>query len=130
MESYQIRRELYSAGSLYQGYDPAEPASYADCYDGRIYSDFIAEGKRSHDLAVTLPRTLHDHSISGALFRFLDEWSPADVVGVMGGHAMKRSDESAPGWPDGPTPNWTKPSASFPPPRPSANPSGCRPHST
>ena len=94
MESYQIRRELYNAESLYQGYDPANPASYADCYDGRIYADFIAEGKRSHDLGVTLPRTLHDHSISAALYQFLEGWSPADVVGVMGGHAMQRSDES------------------------------------
>lgn len=92
MDNYQIRKELYDAASLYAGFDPDDESSYAGCYDGHVYADFIASGKRSRDLAVTLPRTLHDHSISDALYRFLDGYSPYQVVGVMGGHAMKRSD--------------------------------------
>ena len=94
MDNYQIRKELYDAASLYAGFDPADESSYANCYDGHVYADFVASGKRSRDLAVTLPRTLHDHSISDALYRFLKEWNPYDVVGVMGGHAMLRSDTS------------------------------------
>lgn len=94
MDNYQIRRELYDAKSLYDGFDPADEASYATCYDGHVYADFIAAGKRSRDLAVTLPRTLHDHSISDALYRFLANYDPYQIVGVMGGHAMRRSDAS------------------------------------
>ena len=94
MDNYQIRKELYDAASLYAGFDPADESTYATCYDGRVYSDFVASGKRSRDLAVTLPRTLHDHSISDALYRFLGGYDPYNVVGVMGGHAMKRSDAS------------------------------------
>ena len=71
MDNYQIRKELYDAASLYAGFDPDDESSYASCYDGHVYADFIANGKRSRDLAVTLPRTLHDHSISDALYRFL-----------------------------------------------------------
>jgi len=94
MDNYQIRKELYDAASLYSGFDPADESTYASCYDGHVYADFIASGKRSRDLAVTLPRTLHDHSISDALYRFLEAWDPFQIVGVMGGHAMKRSDAS------------------------------------
>ena len=92
MDNYQIRKELYDAASLYAGFDPADESSYGNCYDGRVYADYIASGKRSRDLAVTLPRTLHDHSISDALYRFLSGYDPFQIVGVMGGHAMKRSD--------------------------------------
>ena len=94
MDNYQIRKELYDAASLYAGFDPADETSYARCYDGHVYADFIAAGKRSRDLAVTLPRTLHDYSVSDALYRFLAGYDPFQVVGVMGGHAMKRSDAS------------------------------------
>ena len=94
MDNYQIRKELYDAASLYSGFDPADESTYASCYDGHVYADFIASGKRCRDLAVTLPRALHDHSISDALYRFLEGWDPFQIVGVMGGHAMKRSDAS------------------------------------
>lgn len=94
MDNYQIRKELYDAASLYAGFDPADENSYGSCYDARVYADFLASGKRSRDLAVTLPRTLHDHSISDALYRFLGGYDPFQIVGVMGGHAMKRSDAS------------------------------------
>ena len=92
MDNYQIRKELYDAASLYAGFDPEDESSYANCYDGHVYADYVANGKHSRELAVTLPRTLHDHSIIDALYRFLGAYDPFDVVGVMGGHAMKRSD--------------------------------------
>ena len=94
MESFQIRRELYTAEDLYDKFYPEDDNSYELCYDALVYADVLKDGKRSRSLSVTLPRTIHDHSISDALFRFLSEWSPSDVVGVMGGHAMKRSDPS------------------------------------
>ncbi|MCR4859748.1 MAG: hypothetical protein K5910_03695 [Bacteroidales bacterium] len=92
MDSYQIRRELYSAASLYEGFDPADHKSYSCCYDGQAYADYCFHGRRSRDFQVTLARTLHDHSVSEAMHRFLEGYDPGRVVGVMGGHAMHRSD--------------------------------------
>ncbi|MCR5351737.1 MAG: hypothetical protein K6E35_04510 [Bacteroidales bacterium] len=94
MDNYQIRKELYDAASLYAGFDPADERSYDNCYDCHVYTDYITSGKRCRNLAVTIPRTLHDHSITDALQRFLCGYDPFQVVGVMGGHAMKRSDAS------------------------------------
>ena len=57
MDNYQIRKELYDADSLYLGFNPSDERSYATCYDAHVYNDYIASGKHSRDLAVTLPRT-------------------------------------------------------------------------
>ena len=92
MDSYQIRRELYDAASLYEGFDPSDSKSYDRCYDGQAYADYCFHGRRSNDFQVTLARTLHDHSVSEAMHRFLQGYDPGQVVGVMGGHAMRRSD--------------------------------------
>ena len=92
MDSYQIRRELYDAASLYEGFDPSNSKSYARCYDGQAYADYCFHGRRSSDFQVTLARTLHDHSVSEAMHRFLQGYEPGQVVGVMGGHAMRRSE--------------------------------------
>ena len=92
MDSYQIRRELYDAASLYEGFDPSDSKSYDRCYDGQAYADYCFHGRRSNDFQVTLARTLHDHSVSEAMHRFLKGYDPGQVVGVMGGHAMRRSD--------------------------------------
>ncbi len=92
MDSYQIRRELYDAASLYEGFDPSDSKSYDRSYDGQAYADYCFHGRRSNDFQVTLARTLHDHSVSEAMHRFLQGYDPGQVVGVMGGHAMRRSD--------------------------------------
>ncbi len=94
MDSYQIRRELYNAASLYEGFDPSDCRSYNRCYDGQAYADYCFHGRRSSDFQVTLARTLHDHSVSEAMHRFLQGYEPGCIVGVMGGHAMRRSDPS------------------------------------
>ena len=94
MDSYQIRRELYNAASLYEGFDPSDSKSYSRSYDGQAYADYCFHGRRSSDFQVTLARTLHDHSVSEAMHRFLMGYNPVQVVGVMGGHAMRRSDAS------------------------------------
>ena len=60
--------------------------------DGQAYADYCFHGRRSNDFQVTLARTLHDHSVSEAMHRFLQGYDPGQVVGVMGGHAMRRSD--------------------------------------
>ena len=84
---------LYSPAMLYEGYDCHTPSSFDDCYDTRIYKHYIANGKQALDVAETLARSLHDHSISNALYDLLARYDDYKVVAVMGGHALLRSDD-------------------------------------
>ncbi|MBR2638887.1 MAG: hypothetical protein IKD40_08620 [Bacteroidaceae bacterium] len=83
---------LYSAAELYAGYDPHNPSTYNNCYDCRIYNHYIAEGKRARDISETFARAMHDHSISDALHDLLSHYNERQVVSVMGGHALLRTD--------------------------------------
>ena len=85
---------LYNGWSLYEGYDWKNDTGYGDCFDGRIYNEFVKNGKRADDIREDLARTIHDHGITDAMFDFLVGYNEKDVVAVMGGHAMKRTDES------------------------------------
>lgn len=85
---------LYSGKDLYDRYEVGHPASIEDCYDQIVYRDYIAKGKRTHDIRENLARVLHDHSISDALNLFLSRYKEADVVGVMGGHRLLRTDST------------------------------------
>lgn len=46
-----------------------------------------------NDLRVTLARALHDHSVFDAMQDFLKRYVPENVIGIMGGHGIRRSDE-------------------------------------
>ena len=61
------RTELYDAKELYEGFDPADAASFDDCHDTRIYQHYLAHGKQTNDIKESMARTLHDHSIYVAL---------------------------------------------------------------
>ena len=84
---------LYSASELYEGYDCCNPESFDRCYDTRIYRHYISRGKQAGDIAETLARSLHDHSISDALHDMLAQHDEHRVVAVMGGHSLLRTDE-------------------------------------
>lgn len=84
--------ELYSAATLYRGYDPADEESFKMCYDTRVYNHYVASGKQARDIGETLARSLHDHSISDALHDLLSRYDERAVVAVMGGHALSRED--------------------------------------
>lgn len=91
------RRSLYNANDLYQGYEPstdaqADMASYSNCYDGMTYQHYLLMGKNAQNVNESLARTLHDHSIHVALDAFLANHDGRRCVGVMGGHAMLRTD--------------------------------------
>lgn len=92
-ELFRFQTELYTADTLYEGYEVGQPATIEKCFDGRVYKHYLERGKQSTDIKETLARTLHDHSISNALHHFLDNYRETDIVGVMGGHGMKRTDE-------------------------------------
>ncbi|MBO4723611.1 MAG: hypothetical protein J5629_11895 [Muribaculaceae bacterium] len=95
---YNVTRNgLYSANELYQGYEPssdaqADKASYNDSYDGRTYQYYLLMGKNTENVNEALARTLHDHNIHIALDAFLANHDGRRCIGVMGGHAMLRTD--------------------------------------
>ncbi len=85
--------ELYSGSDLYRGYHPDDPGSYNQCYDQQVYRHFLATGKHARDIRESLARTLHDHAIHAAMNQFIAEHDERLFIGVMGGHALRRTDE-------------------------------------
>lgn len=83
--------KLYSAKTLYAGYDPQQPESFLSCYDSRVYAHYIALGKQSYDVGETLARSLHDHSVSDALHDMIAKYDERAVVAIMGGHSLSRT---------------------------------------
>ena len=86
--------QLYTTTTLYAGYDYCNPGTFEQCYDTRIYRHYMERGKQAADIAETLARSLHDHSISDALHDMLAKYDERRVVAVMGGHALLRTDET------------------------------------
>jgi predicted Rossmann-fold nucleotide-binding protein len=73
------RTRLYTADELY------DTPAYADSLDARAY----AWSRRPADREAALARALHDHAVDQAL----ETWVRGRrVVGVMGGHALRRDD--------------------------------------
>lgn len=84
--------ELYTGDTLYKGFDPEHEETLDNCFDTRVYTEYLDQGKRCDDIRVTLGRALHDHSISDAMNDFLERYNPRDVVAIMGGHNLLRTD--------------------------------------
>ena len=87
-----FRNQLYTADSLYEGYRLGQPDSYERCFDGLVYKHYLRAGKQATNIKETLARSLHDHSISTALHELLDSYDQKRIVGVMGGHGLKRTE--------------------------------------
>ena len=87
-----LRGFLYSASTLYEGYRLGEPDSYEDTYDCRTYRHYLEAGSQASDIKETLARVLHDHAINDALHTFLSRFDEREVVGIMGGHGLMRTD--------------------------------------
>jgi predicted Rossmann-fold nucleotide-binding protein len=87
------RRTLYSADELYDGYDPKNDETRESCYDSVVYKHFLSNGKRADSAQEALARSLHDHSIMVALECFLAEHDQRLNIGIMGGHALSRTDK-------------------------------------
>ena len=87
-----FRSRLYTGETLYAGYDPEHEDSFSTCFDSTVYQDYIARGKHCDDIRETLGRALHDHGISDAMEDFLRRFDPRQVIAVMGGHALLRTD--------------------------------------
>lgn len=86
------RTKLYTAKELYEGYDPEEPESYDGCYDQLVYRHYISKGKQTSDVKESIARTLHDQGIYVGLGEFFRTYNCLKCIGVMGGHALLRTD--------------------------------------
>ena len=90
------RPMLYTPDELMGGYRPGVPESLlTETLDGRIYQHISGFSKDTTPLPVmeALAQRLHDHAIDDALYDWLyNEGTPLRVVGVMGGHGLRRDD--------------------------------------
>ncbi len=82
---------LYDKDDLYGEYELGNPASYEQTFDKTVYNHFIETGKEADSIKETLARRLHDHSITDALYDFLEKYDEKKVVAVMGGHSLARN---------------------------------------
>ncbi|WP_298887992.1 LOG family protein [uncultured Serinicoccus sp.] len=80
------RAHLYTAQELYAGLDEH---GYDGTPDARAYR-WSADATLRHDAYVTALRAIHDDAMTDALVAALDG---RRVVGVMGGHALRRGTE-------------------------------------
>ena len=88
------RDNLYTAQELYEGYDSQKEPDKASYYDQRVYAHYIANGKQATSIDESLARTLHDHSIHTAMDAFFKTHHSRRCVGIMGGHALTRTEKS------------------------------------
>ena len=86
------RKSLYHPAELYEGFRPDDESSYSQCFDSIIYQRYTSMGQHTNNVNELLARTLHDHSIHTALARFFKTYDHRRCVGVMGGHALLRTD--------------------------------------
>lgn len=88
------RNTLYTAAELYEGFTAGDDESYGNCFDARVYQYYLLTGRQDESAYESLARSLHDHCIHTALAAFVEEHDPHRCVGVMGGHALRRTDAS------------------------------------
>ena len=90
---YEVaRKSLYHPAELYEGFNPDDESSYSKCFDSIIYKRYTSMGQHTNNVKELLARTLHDHSIHTAMARFFKAHDHRRCVGVMGGHALLRTD--------------------------------------
>jgi predicted Rossmann-fold nucleotide-binding protein len=80
------RADLYDAAELY-GAD-----NYLDSPDAVVYAWCHSQSARK--LTAELGMTLHDHAITAALNESISDLDRRTIVGIMGGHAVLRGEES------------------------------------
>lgn len=87
------RDRLYTLPELMEGLDIDKPGSlFRDTVDGRIFHWYREQRSEAQPgVLEALAERLHDHAIDDAAREFLAS-GPADVVGIMGGHALHRAE--------------------------------------
>ena len=87
------RKTLYAPEELYEGFKTDNEDSYGNCFDGRVYQYYQFTGQHEVSTYESLARSLHDHGIHAALREFMEEHDPHRCVGIMGGHALLRTEK-------------------------------------
>lgn len=91
--SYNIDRGfLYSANFLYKGFDPDCEETFKESFDYRVHQHYLQKGISPSDMRETLSRYLHDHSMTNALKDFMSDYHQCQIVEIMGGHDLLRTD--------------------------------------
>ncbi len=87
---------LYSADTLFDGFSSDDPCSYCQTTDAKVYQHWLdTGGPNPSTIADALGRRLHDMAMTDAIEDFLaSHASHGKIVGMMGGHSMKRSDDA------------------------------------
>ncbi len=87
---------LYSADTLFDGFDSEDPCSYCQTTDAKVYQYWLdSGGPNPTTIADALARRLHDMAMTDAIEDFLaNHAAHGKIVGMMGGHSMKRSDDA------------------------------------
>lgn len=88
-----FRPALYTASELYEGYTPGDHASYDATPDSRSYH-WHKETITDFDVVRTLAERVHDHAIDDAMRALLAEIGEQNVVAIMGGHGLIRTDHT------------------------------------
>lgn len=86
------RTKLYSAQELYGDFTSGEPGQLDNCLDTQVYRHYLSKGKQTNDIKESMARTLHDHGVYVALGEFFRSHNYLKCIGIMGGHAMLRTD--------------------------------------
>lgn len=84
--------QLYSPFNLYNEFDRHHPETIKKTFDQKVYNHYINSGKQYADIKNTLAQSIHDQSISDALYEFLEEYELKKRVAIMGGHRVLRND--------------------------------------
>lgn len=87
-----FRKELYSCFDLFDVFDPNDSSSFERCYDTRVFKHLVKKGKQPVSQREACSRSVHDTCIWNSMQELLNQYSKTQVVGIMGGHAMLRTD--------------------------------------
>jgi predicted Rossmann-fold nucleotide-binding protein len=79
-------------GRLYDAVELYGTGEYAASLDAKVYA--WAHAQRADSLTAELGTTLHDHSITEALDDLTSQVELRNIVGIMGGHAVARTDDT------------------------------------
>lgn len=89
---YVLHDSLYKREELFDFFIKENPESISECYDQRVYQHMVKTGMDPDNHLELFARTLHDYQMRKAALSFLSHYDKRQVVGLMGGHAVKRDE--------------------------------------
>lgn len=87
-------KALYTSEDLFDTFSTDDPDSFNNCYDTKVYNHMVKTGKQTQNHQEEAARSMHDCCMRVCLQNFLNNYDERKVVGIMGGHAMLRTDEA------------------------------------